>query len=130
MHVSDVDHLVLTVANIEKTVGFYTNVLGMTEQSFIVADGSTRTALMFGQKKINLHPADTPFQPHANHPQTGSADLCFLTPFKISKWIEHLEDQGIEVEEGPVSRTGANGPIVSVYIRDPDRNLIEISQYE
>jgi catechol 2,3-dioxygenase-like lactoylglutathione lyase family enzyme len=127
--VTAIDHLVLTVADISRTVTFYSDVLGMTAQSFTVADGSRRTALVFGTQKINLHSANAPFAPHAANPMTGTADLCLLTDDDLGKWADHITTFNIEVLEGPVARTGAQGPISSLYLRDPDQNLIEISTY-
>ncbi|MDX2482304.1 MAG: VOC family protein [Pseudodonghicola sp.] len=124
--VTTLDHLVLTVANLEATLRFYTGVLGMAAQSFRPADGSTRHALSFGAQKINLHPAEAPFDPKAAHPGPGTADLCFLSATPLPRWQAHLAACGVPVEEGPVPRTGATGPILSLYIRDPDGNLIEI----
>jgi catechol 2,3-dioxygenase-like lactoylglutathione lyase family enzyme len=120
------DHLVLTVGNIPATVRFYAQVLGMRGQQFAVADGSKRWALHFGQSKINLHQRDRTFDPKAANPTPGSADLCFLTDAPLEAWLSHLTIHGIEIEEGPTPRTGATGPLTSIYIRDPDRNLIEI----
>ncbi len=125
--VTALDHLVLTVADIAATCEFYEAVLGMEAREFAVSDGSTRWALFFGPQKINLHEAGTPFSPHALHPTPGSADLCFLTEIPIHTWEKHLASLEIEIEEGPVARSGAAGPILSLYIRDPDGNLIEIS---
>ncbi|WP_146346450.1 VOC family protein [Phaeobacter marinintestinus] len=125
--VTALDHLVLTVRDIDRTVGFYTRVLGMQSEKFRPADGSSRYALKFGRQKINLHPAASPFDPKAAHPGPGTADLCFLTETPLDRWQAHLETQNIEIEEGPVPRTGATGPILSIYLRDPDGNLIEIS---
>ncbi|MGE4326137.1 MAG: VOC family protein [Pseudodonghicola sp.] len=121
------DHLVLTVTDIDATVGFYTGALGMNAEVFHPADGSRRTALRFGQQKINLHPAAAPFDPKAAHPGPGTADLCFLTETPLSDWQAHLADREIAIEHGPIRRTGATGPILSLYIRDPDGNLIEIA---
>ena len=121
------DHLVLTVASIDRTVTFYENALGMTAQRFTVADGTTRTALAFGAQKINLHQAGAEFEPKAAHPNPGSADLCFLSTTALEDWQSHLAAQGITIEEGPVPRTGATGPIRSIYVRDPDGNLIEVA---
>ncbi len=121
------DHLVLTVADIPKTLAFYVDVLGMTSTPFTVADGSIRQALCFGTMKINLHQAGAEFEPKAQHTKTGSADLCFLSQTPLDEWQLHLGKQGIEIEIDPIRRTGATGPIVSLYIRDPDGNLIEIS---
>ena len=125
--VTALDHLVLTVADIATTTEFYTGVLGMRAETFSPADGSTRTALQFGAQKINLHPAASPFDPKAVCPTPGSADLCFLTRTGLEDWQQHLQALGVAIEEGPVQRTGATGPILSIYIRDPDGNLIEIS---
>ncbi|GIP31760.1 VOC family protein [Paenibacillus sp. J2TS4] len=120
------DHMVLTVTDIEKTIRFYTSVLGMEEETF----GSGRKALRFGHQKINLHEAGKEFEPKAKHPVPGSADLCFIFErMTIEELISHLGNHDVEIEEGPVRRTGALGPIISVYIRDPDQNLIELSQY-
>jgi catechol 2,3-dioxygenase-like lactoylglutathione lyase family enzyme len=121
------DHLVLTVRNITTTCTFYNDVLGMQTEGFTVADGTTRYALKFGTQKINLHQAGSEFDPKAAHPTSGSADLCFLSDTVIDDWITHLNTSGVQIEEGPVQRTGANFPIRSIYIRDPDQNLIEIS---
>lgn len=121
------DHLVLTVRDIAATVAFYTDVLGMQAEEFHPADGSTRTALKYGAQKINLHPADAPFAPMATHPGPGTADLCFLTETPLSDWQAHLATHSIQIEEGPVVRTGATGPILSIYLRDPDGNLIEVA---
>lgn len=121
------DHLVLTVADIGHTVAFYENVLGMKALEFHPADGSTRTALSFGGQKINLHPAGREYDPRAAHPLPGSADLCFLSETPLDDWLAHLGSWGITVEEGPVQRTGAQGPIRSIYFRDPDGNLIEVA---
>ena len=124
---TQLDHLVLTVADIPATIAFYEGALGMVAEPFKVADGTTRHALKFGRFKINLHPADQPFEPKAARPTPGSADLCFLTETPIADWQAHLEKRGIAIEEGPVARTGATGPLTSIYLRDPDGNLIEIS---
>ena len=125
--VQSIDHLVLTVADIDTTIGFYTSVLGMEHLPFQVADGSTRHALAFGSQKINLHRAGAEFDPKARHPGTGTADLCFLTQTPLATWQDHFARTGTEIEEGPVQRTGAQGPIMSLYLRDPDGNLIEVS---
>lgn len=126
MQVDRLDHFVLTVRDIDETIGFYQMVLGMAPVTF----GAGRKALTFGQSKINLHSADAPIVPHANHPVPGSADLCFVTSDSIGSVIDHLCKLGVPVEDGPVQRTGALGPITSVYLRDPDGNLIEISSYQ
>lgn len=124
---SQLDHLVLTVADIPATIAFYTEILGMRHAPFVVADGSTRHALTFGTAKINLHQRGAEFDPKAAHPTAGSADLCFLSDTPLDDWIAHLADTRTAVEEGPVARSGAGGPIRSLYLRDPDGNLIEIS---
>lgn len=121
------DHLVLTVQDIPRTVDFYTTVLGMRAVVFEVADGTRRHSLSFGQSKINLHQAGQEFLPKAHVPTAGSADLCFLTKTSLQDWMAHLDTHRIDIAEGPVRRTGAQGPIQSLYIRDPDLNLIEIS---
>ncbi len=121
------DHIVLTVGSIDETISFYRDVMGMQAQQFTPADGSPRWALTFGSQKINLHQAAAEFEPKAARPAPGSADLCFLSDVPLSDWIAHLRDHSITVEEGPVARTGATGPIRSIYLRDPDGNLLEIS---
>ena len=120
------DHLVLTVADIERTSGFYERVLGLVTVSF----GAGRTALAFGQQKINLHQSGAEFEPKAANPTPGSADLCLITDAPLERVAAHLDATGTPIEEGPVVRTGAAGPITSIYIRDPDANLIEIATYD
>lgn len=121
------DHLVLTVASIPETVRFYTQVLGMRGMQFDAADGSRRWALNFGQSKINLHQKGKEFTPRAAAPTAGSADLCFLSDASIDDWMTHLAIHQVDIEDGPVARAGATGPIVSIYVRDPDQNLVELS---
>ncbi|ATY13661.1 VOC family virulence protein [Amycolatopsis sp. AA4] len=125
MRIDRLDHLVLTVADLGATVDFYTRVLGMTEVTF----GPGRKALAFGTSKINLHEAGREFEPKADRPTPGSADLCLITSDSLEQVVEELAGAGVPIEEGPVDRTGATGPIRSVYFRDPDRNLIEVSVY-
>jgi catechol 2,3-dioxygenase-like lactoylglutathione lyase family enzyme len=125
VRVDRLDHLVLTVADIGATVGFYTQVLGMKAVTF----GRGRTALTFGTSKINLHEAGREFEPKALRPTPGSADVCLIVDDDIGEVIAELAAAGIAIEEGPVARTGATGPIVSCYIRDPDQNLVELSNY-
>jgi catechol 2,3-dioxygenase-like lactoylglutathione lyase family enzyme len=125
--VAGLDHLVLTVADIDRTIVFYRDVLGMVAEPFHPADGSTRWALKFGAQKINLHAADAPFAPRAAVPMPGSADLCFLTDTGLEEWQAHLAACRGVIEQGPVARTGAVGPIMSIYLRDPDGNLIELA---
>jgi catechol 2,3-dioxygenase-like lactoylglutathione lyase family enzyme len=120
------DHLVITVKDIEKTCDFYSLVLGME----VVTFNGGRTALHFGQQKINLHEAGKEFEPKARVPVSGSADLCFITEVNIADVIDHLNTCGIAIEVGPVDMPGAIGPMDSVYVRDPDGNLIEISNYK
>lgn len=121
------DHLVLTVASIYQSVTFYEDVLGMKAERFQATDGTARTALKFGTQKINLHQAGAEFHPRAADPRPGTADLCFLSNTPLADWIAHLASHSIEIEDGPIARTGATGSIVSIYIRDPDANLIEIA---
>lgn len=127
MQVTGLDHLVLTVRDLRSTISFY-EILGCTHELFTTASGDKRHALRFGTQKINLHEAQKSFMPHAQEPQPGSADLCFLTDQNPEAWITHLQQHHVEVEEGPVARTGATGPLMSVYVRDPDGNLIEIAK--
>jgi len=124
--INRLDHLVLTVKNIDKTVEFYTNVLGMEKEIF----KGTRVALKFGNQKINLHLLGSEFEPKAFNVKAGSADLCFIIEIPLREAKNHIENLGIEIEEGIVSRTGANGEIESIYVRDPDKNLIELSNYK
>jgi catechol 2,3-dioxygenase-like lactoylglutathione lyase family enzyme len=124
---ASLDHLVLTVQDIDVTSAFYRDVLGMEILSFSPSDGSKRTALRFGKQKINLHAADQPFEPKARFPRAGSADLCFLSEHDLTAWSTHLAAHAVAIEEGPVPRTGARFSITSIYIRDPDENLIEIA---
>jgi len=127
MKLSALDHLVLTVADIDATVRFYCDVLGMEAEQFTPADGSVRWALKFGAQKINLHQVGQEFEPKAKRATAGSADLCFLSGEPVADWQAHLDDLGVKGVEGPVKRTGAQGPIISIYLRDPDGNLIEVS---
>jgi catechol 2,3-dioxygenase-like lactoylglutathione lyase family enzyme len=126
MQIEGLDHLVLTVVEFVRTCDFYGRVLGMEHAVF----GEGRHALVFGAQKINLHEAGREFEPKAAAPTPGSADLCFWTQTPLENVIERLQEAAIVVEQGPVGRTGARGPIVSVYLRDPDGNLIEISNYQ
>ena len=119
------DHMVLTVHDINATCDFYGRVLGM--EKVVFAGG--RTALSFGRQKINLHPAANPYTPRARHPQTGSGDFCLITETPIADVIAHLEACDVEIIEGPGPKTGAIGELLSVYFRDPDENLVEVSNY-
>ena len=126
MQVDRIDHLVLTVRDIDASVSFYQSVMGMKKIVF----GRGRVALSFGKQKINLHQLGSEFEPKASNVMSGSADLCFIISTSIDSAIEHLNNCGVTVIEGPVSRTGANGEIQSVYFRDLDGNLIEFSNYQ
>ncbi len=125
MKINRLDHLVLTVKDINITVDFYVNILGMEKEVF----KENRIALKFGEQKINLHALGNEFEPKAANIKEGSADLCFITDTPLEEVISHLKSFNIKIEEGPIKRTGALGCINSVYIRDPDFNLIEISNY-
>ena len=125
MKIDRLDHLVLTVSDMDATCMFYTRVLGMR----VVTFGAGRKALAFGTQKINLHQAGHEFEPKALHPSPGSGDLCFITDLPLAQVIAHVRSCGVAIEEGPVARTGATGPIESIYLRDPDGNLIEIANY-
>ena len=125
IEIDRLDHLVLTVADIERTCVFYASVLGMRVETF----GAGRTALIFGRQKFNLHQAGREFLPKAARPTPGSADLCLIATTPLDRVIAHLKAKAVAIEEGPVARTGAAGPILSVYFRDPDENLVEVSNY-
>lgn len=123
MKIECIDHLVLTVQDIDRTCEFYTTVLGIE----IITFGDNRKALAFGSQKINLHEIGKEFEPKAHRPTPGSADLCFITTIPIANVIEHLQQCNVEIIEGPVKRIGATGQLESVYFRDPDLNLLEVS---
>ena len=125
MKIDRLDHLVLTVQNIEASSAFYTKVLGMK----MVAFQGGRKAVVFGNQKINFHESGKELDPKALSPTPGSADLCFAAREPLSKVMSHLDLCGVKIIEGPVERTGAMGPMTSIYIRDPDQNLIEIAVY-
>ena len=125
MRVDAIDHVVLTVRDIAKTCDFYSRVLGME----VVIFGGGRRALRFGNQKINLHETGREFEPKALKPIPGSADLCFITRTPVGRVADHLRACGVGIVEGPVRRTGTLGPIESVYVRDPDGNLLEVSNY-
>jgi catechol 2,3-dioxygenase-like lactoylglutathione lyase family enzyme len=121
-----VDHLVLTVVDIEQAIDFYVRVLGMEPVTF----GAGRRALRFGRNKLNLHQAGHEFDPKARRPTPGSTDVCLVTTTPLDRVVAHLRACGVPIEEGPVSRIGATGPITSVYLRDPDGDLVEVSTYD
>ena len=125
MRIDAIDHLVLTVRDLQAATAFYTRVLGMEAVTF----GADRRALAFGSQKINLHEAGRELEPKAAAPTPGSADLCLLTTAAPAAVLAHLKACGVQVVDGPVTRTGARGPIMSVYFRDPDGNLLEVSSY-
>lgn len=124
MAVHALDHLVLTVVDLDATIAFYERALGMRAITF--EDG--RRALAFGDQKINLHRAKYEFEPKANRPTPGSGDLCFLTDDPIDGVVDHLRELGVPIVDGPVERTGARSKLLSVYVRDPDGNLVEIAR--
>lgn len=123
--ISSLDHLVLTVRSIDATARFYTDILGMEKEVF----GEGRVALKFGGQKINLHQLDKEFEPKADCPTPGSADICLITHLPIQDAYDRVSAKGVSIIEGIVARTGATGPIQSFYCRDPDQNLIEVSSY-
>lgn len=121
-----VDHLVLTVADVDTAGEFYRDVLGMEPVEF----PGERRAVRFGEQTIKLHAASELVEPTATHPVPGSANLCFITSQALADVQEHLRNNEVRIEEGPVGRTGSQGPITSLYLRDPDGNLIEIARYD
>lgn len=124
--VNRIDHLVMTVHDIQKTCAFYETVLQLHVDTF----KENRKALCFGHQKINLHEYKKEFEPKANHPLPGAIDLCLIVDTPLDEVMTHLKKLSIPIEEGPVERTGAQGKIISIYIRDPDKNLIELSNYK
>ena len=129
MKLEKIDHVVITVKDLNKTIDFYTNILGMKLEEFSSSldNKQIRYAVSFGSQKINIHEEKKPLKPNALNPSSGSMDICFISQNKISDWIHYLKKKGINIEIGPEQKTGALGPILSIYIRDPDFNLIEIS---
>jgi len=125
MKIKSIDHIVLTVRDIQATVDFYQATLGMAVEIF----GGDRIALKFGSQKINLHQHGKEFEPRADSPTPGSGDLCFVTETPLDTAIAYVQNLGVEVIQGPVERSGAGGPILSFYFRDPDLNLIEVANY-
>lgn len=125
MKIERIDHIVLTVKDLEETCQFYSRVLGME----VVTFGEDRRALAFGRQKFNLHQHGKEFEPKAKTPIPGAIDLCLITETPIEDVVAHLQSVGVAIEQGPIQKTGATGPILSVYFRDPDGNLIEVSRY-
>ncbi len=125
MKIDRIDHIVLTVRDVDATVAFYSDALGMEARRF----AGRRIALHFGRHKINLHRAGREFEPKAGAPTPGSADICLIAETPLDAVARHLESCGVAIELGPVARSGAGGPVSSLYLRDPDGNLIEISTY-
>ncbi|NYT38975.1 VOC family protein [Allopusillimonas soli] len=125
MHIDHLDHLVLTTTDPQSCIDFYTRVMGMSLETF----GNGRQAFRFGNQKINLHVRGREFEPKAHLPVPGALDLCFIAVEPLDEVIAHLRQSNWPIIEGPVARTGATGKIRSVYLRDPDLNLIEISEY-
>ena len=125
MNIDRIDHVVMTVADVDATCEFYARVLGMR----VVTFAGGRKALAFGAQKINLHQAGREFEPKAAHPVPGSVDLCLITTGTLEEVAAQLAACGVPILEGPVPKTGATGPIRSIYFRDPDRNLIEVATY-
>ena len=125
MKIDRIDHIVITAFDLERTIDFYSRVLGMEPITF--AGG--RRGLAFGRQKINLHQAGREFEPKALKPMPGSMDLCFITETPLADVVASLKTNGVAIAQGPVAKTGALGPMMSVYFRDPDGNLIEVSSY-
>ena len=129
MKLEKIDHVVITVKDLKKTIDFYTNILGMKLEKFSSSldKNQIRYAVSFGSQKINIHEEIKPIKPNALNPFSGSMDICFISKNKIKDCVYHLKNKRINIEIGPEKKTGALGPILSIYIRDPDFNLIEIS---
>lgn len=126
MQLNGIDHVVLYAGDIERTLAFYTEVLGMTHRRF----DATYDALHFGEQKINVHRASTPYSPHAHCTAPGGLDLCVTTSERLEVVMAHLERHHVALVDGPCPQTGARGPMTSIYIHDPDGNLIEIAVYD
>ena len=129
MKLEKIDHIVITVKDLNTTIDFYTNILGMKLEKFFTSshENQIRYAVTFGSQKINIHEQKKPIKPNALNPTSGSMDICFISNNKINDWVNYLVKKGINIEIGPEKKTGALGPILSIYVRDPDFNLIEIS---
>ena len=126
MKIERIDHFVIRTTDVEATCEFYSRVLGMDVETF----GKGRKALKFGPHKINLHPDTSDWKPRAADPRVGGEDFCLLTKTPIEEVVEHLKAENVEIEVEPSTRVGALGPITSVYFRDPDGNLVEVSNYD
>ena len=123
-----IDHIVLTVHDLAKTISFYCDVLGMELETFLPFEGGEeRKSLRFGDYKINIHHENSPYEPHALNPISGAIDICFISSRSIDDWKSIFDKKSIKIELGPIKKAGANFPIMSIYVRDPDQNLIEIS---
>ncbi len=123
-----IDHIVITISDMKKTIHFYSDILGMEiNQFYSKSDNTYRKSLKFGKQKINLHEASNPYKPNAEVALPGTLDICFLTDEPLSHWIKIFNKNNVTIESGPILKTGAIGPIESIYVRDPDKNLIEIS---
>lgn len=125
MKINSIDHIVMTVNSVDVTCEFYSRTLGMD----VITFGQDRKALLFGAQQLNLHEVGKEFEPKAHIPTPGSIDLCLITETPIDEVLDHLTSVNVEILEGPIKRTGATGAIISVYFRDPDQNLLEVSNY-
>lgn len=123
--IESIDHFVITVADLEATLAFYESALGLE----ILRSPGLPAALAFGSQKINVHQADRTFEPKASKPTAGAADFCLVTGRTLGEVAQRLRDHGVEIDLGPVERLGARGRMTSIYFRDPDGNLIEVSEY-
>ena len=125
LEIDRIDHFVLTVSDVERTCEFYKDVLGVEAITF----SGGRRALWFGEQKINLHQSGREFEPRAAHPAPGAADFCLITRASLDEVVRRLDSNNVEIVEGPMPKEGALGTMNSVYFRDPDGNLIEVSNY-
>jgi len=123
--IESIDHFVITVADVETTLAFYERVLGFTRS----IEPAKPAALKFGSQKINVHQTDRPFEPKAKRPTAGAADFCLVAGRPLEEIKQHVENRGVTIEVGPAPRTGARGEMTSIYFRDPDGNLVEVSEY-
>lgn len=125
-----IDHIVLTVNDIEATTKFYQRTLGFEPEFFRGPDGQPRYALRFGQQKINLQDRSTDTPTKAAQPTFGSGDFCLIASVPLDQVLTHLQAEEILIEAGPVDRRGALGALSSIYFRDPDGNLVEVAEYQ